>query len=327
MSLSDLLTDPILIVSFDRIDVEQEETNNTESGKKADPKDAEIIAKQDIIDRFLTSDSYLKRIRIPILITDALQTQVVGTNSSTGKTVTYVLNEPKLSNNNNSVSVELTLKNNIGDLSVISDILTAIFTRMFNDYQTSARASFFGHNLCIFNGFITGVNRATVSSTNQERLNLTFERAENNPREKEKPEVPKTPADNVLPNPNNPNPTDPAVLSDVSTQAANDNAGGSAAGRLFYWYDLGTIETYTNAPVPEIEGTETVNRLDFVVYHAKSYDFAGVIREAITLFYDDVYLPLNLNNHSPYYKQNAAGQGYAVTSQYGHLWLGVESVL
>ncbi len=45
MSLSEILSDPILIVSFDRIAQEQTETSETSSAKKPDVSDAEREAR------------------------------------------------------------------------------------------------------------------------------------------------------------------------------------------------------------------------------------------------------------------------------------------
>lgn len=327
--------DPILIISMDLIEVTDSDIADVISISKPDVTDKEIEEKKDIIQRLLTSDSWNKQIRIPILITDALSVQMVGSNSSTGKTVNYVDNEPKVSNLNNSVSIELTLKNNVGDLSIIADILSAVFTRVFNRYTTSARASFFGHNICIFNGYLTGVNRQTVANTDKERLNLTFERANDNPSTDEldeQPTVPdavggKTSTPSPLPPFEIPNTVTPPSLNGIGIQSnhANPSAGGAVGDRVFLWYNVGGLPQTLDSIVPLIFNTVTVNRLGFKILVAQSNDFSGTLRQAITIVYDDVNMPLGLNSHFPYFKpRKNKPLGYAITTQNGWLYIGVE---
>lgn len=337
MAILDGNGDPILIVSMDLIEVTEQDIADSISIFKPLVSDAEIQRKKDIIDRLLTSDSWNKRIRIPILITDVLQVQMVGSNASNGKTVDYMVNgDVSINNMNNNVSVELSLKNSIGDLSVIGDILSAVFTRVFTRYTSSARASFFGHNVCIFNGYLTGVNRQTVGDSDKERMNLTFERANDNPETEEKEETATVPdkVDGKVSTPASeppfeiPKDVDPALAGvGVGIQAnANPNAGGAVGDRVFYWYNIGGLDDYLISDVPQVASVKNVNRLSFNTNVARSFDLNGVFRQAITIIYDGVNLPLGLNGHYPYFSPKIdSALGYAITTQNGWLYIGIET--
>jgi len=316
---------PILILSMDRVEEENTQTSKVISANSPDVTDQEREEKKGIIERFKSSDSFIKTIRVPIFIEDAINVQQVGSNSGTGKTIDYIGQEPVFSSFSDSVSVELSIKNNVGDLSVAADLFSAAIQKVFGRVDgASARASFFGHSVCIFNGYITGVNRTTVAGTDQERMNLTFERQKNQQEETVKEE---SEPQNTDPSGDPPDALPPVEgLSAPTANASSANAGGAVGDKVFYWYNIGALGSVQTAIVPEIFSVDKVNRLDYEIMRASSLDFSGVERQAITVLYDGVYLPLGLNNHYPYYKQKPDSTlGYAVTTKNGWLWLGIEA--
>jgi len=323
--ISEFQLAPVLILSFDRTEDEIFDIATSLQLEEAAVTDLERIKKGEVWEETITSDAVNKIIRIPIIIDDALlPMHHVGSSTSTVKTVTYPDNTsaPIITNSTNRVSVRIELKSSLGKLSAASDIWHAIQEKTNDLFSSIARASFFGSTICIFNGYLTSIVRQTVDGTDREVLNLSFERASAvtepaQPKEAAPVSPTATPLVPAAP------PESPSIL-EVQSQA-NANAGGSTGGRLFLWYSLGTREDILARPLPQYTEIEAVARVLPIIHKVETLDFSGTLRSAITIEYDEVYIPLSLNNHNPYYMAKTPSYGYAVSEVEGIIYLGLES--
>ena len=323
----------ILILSFDEVTSIANDLASVLSGVSPDVTDLERYTDASDLTKFILSDINEKGIRIPIVIDDSLlPVQHVSSSTNTRKSITYDEDNPVLSNGSNSVSVQLRIKSSLTSLSTASDIFYAIADQIFPRFTTSPRASFFGATICIFNAYITGINRQTVNGSDLEILNLTFERAPN--------EVESDTQEDIAPE--NPEPLATPIQQDTATGTITTTAteitdfqptGKTNAGdRLFYWYNLGDLETIFDRDLPQFTGLEVVNRLEYIIHKSDLDSIVvtdGVIETVRRLFltveYNGVYIPLGLNDFYPYYKAKNESVGYATYALDGDLYLGIES--
>lgn len=328
MSLSEYSRSSILLVSLDFQPDELTTTDKVIVKSETEPEvtDKERAAISEFLDRFLTNDSYDKGTRIPIIIDDRIiPAQHVGSSINMAKAVDYDAEDNiTVTLQENSISVTIDIKNNITKVSSAADLLTGVIDAMHRLYTTYPRVSWFSATACIFNGYLTSVRRQTVYGTDRETVTLDIEQAVQNPEPDAQVEIV---------NANETPQAEPPQLEDTTggAQAASSpsvqdiapapiEGRTNADGRLFMWYPLLTVEAIDQAPVPQIFGTQTVNRLPFEVYKTQGFDFDLQPRACTTLHYNDVNIPLNLNGNSPYYRD-----GYAVAESEGYLWLGVEA--
>lgn len=322
MALSDVFKKPVLIFSFDPVEVTEEELANTMSGAEQEFSEAQILAKKSAVAKFLESDVFNKKIRVPIVIDEAeIPAQITGAGTQTRNNVDYDLDDPIITASNNSVSVRIQLKSSLASISPASDIFFAIADKIFERYTVSPRVSFFGSTVCIYNGYLIGIGRTTENNSDREILTLQFERSKNeSPQDEieEKEPVNETPTEK------------PPFEIDLPGAQAEGSPffGGNAEGRLFTWYLLGKIEDLVSLDIPEIYSEDTILNQDYRILISNTAGFDGENQLLINVVYQGNSLPLGLNNHFPYYKPSFEDPsiGYAVDQVDGNLFLGVESV-
>ena len=174
---------PMLLVGFDEVDEQTEELVNALSGAQGETSTVEAFQSYQTKIKNLASDVYKKQIRVPIVISDVIGIQHTGSASFTRKEVFYDNDDVVLSNETNSLTVKLEMKSALSTLSSAVDLFYALADKNMTRWGTNPRASFFSPNFCIYNAYLTGINRTGTASTDKEFLLLTFERTAKEPEE------------------------------------------------------------------------------------------------------------------------------------------------
>ena len=278
-------TVPILAFAVDKMPKFYQEAIDAISNFFPDVKESEILAGAQRLNNFLLSDVNQKENRIFIPITDKLlPIHYVSGASSGGKNMTYVDDVPTATTNGQSVTLRFEIQNSLSKLSAISDILYAITNRIGVQNTNDARVSFFGGSICVYNGYLKGINRSTVQNTNKEVVSLTIEIAQDDTKPDEIAEVPgETPKEikeleNIVPE-------SIGALLDETQLPADDIPEG------FLYYQAITLEELANANLATIYSVKNILRRDYRVFNIESLDVAGV-RNMTTIEYNGIYLAL-----------------------------------
>lgn len=167
---------PVLAIAMDNSPDFYNEAAETISISDSAVSESEILSGLDRLNQFFYADVTQKQNRIYIPITDKLlPVHFTGGNSASGKVVTYQGDEPTITEAGNTVTLQFEMLNAMSQLSIISDILYAIANKTASQPTTSARVSFFSPTLCIYNAYMVGINRATVTATDKEVISITLE--------------------------------------------------------------------------------------------------------------------------------------------------------
>ena len=298
------------------------EIQNGTSKAESTQTEKEVIESVEFLDRFLKTDVKKKLTRMPIIFDDSfIPAHHVGSSTNMNKFVDYDQKEVAVEPASNGLSIQIQIKNSLSAFSTIAAIFSGLTYGEYDLFTTNPRVSFFSANTCIFNAYLSGVTRQTEPGSDMEAINLSLEHSEPNP---DDPADPKAGAESDTP-------TDvpPFELSDdFDAPAAAAEVVGLPAdlnktntdGRVFFWYRLTSLLLVTLQEPPQLFGIKTVNNLPYEVHHVESIDLEGQLRQAITVRYDRVYLPVGMDGHYPYYNN-----GYAVDVVDGLLFLGIEA--
>lgn len=175
--ISDILNTPVLAIAIDDMPSIYNDAINSISEAIPEVSDSEILSSLESAKQFTLSDVNDKLNRLYLPITDKLlPIHYTASNSSSGKTITYDTEGiPNIAEAGNTYTLQFEISNNLTTLSTISDILYAIVTKNSVQQASHPRVSFYGGSLCIFNAYLIGVTRATVSNTDKEIIGLTLE--------------------------------------------------------------------------------------------------------------------------------------------------------
>lgn len=284
--LNDLFKTPILAIALDDMPTVFQEAAESISNLFPDVSEAEIFQSIDQFNQSALSDIAQKRNRIFIPITDKLlPIHYSGGSADSGK---RVVNQPKtgvpvLVDGSNSVTLRFEILSSMSQLSTISDMLFSLTNKLHKKQTSSARVSFFGSSICIFNGYLSSVNRSTVDGSNQEIVSMTIEIAQDEDRGETEREKPKTPSEK-------PNEIDlpPAPSAKFSTYEQIEEANIPTGYNLYSLMSLADIEA---SGVPQIDSSENVLRRPFTIYNVVSADTNGA-RAMQTVRYNGQFLAL-----------------------------------
>ena len=282
-------TVPILAFAVDNMPKFYQEAVDAISNFFPDVKESEILAGAERLNQFLLSDVSEKQNRIFIPITDKLlPIHYVSGASSGGKNMTYVDDVPTATTNGQSVTLRFEIQNSLSKLSAISDILYAITNRIGVQNTNDARVSFFGGSICIYNGYLKGINRSTVTSTNKEVVSLTIEIAQDDTAPDEIAEVPGETPKELLKSVEEFTPESVGILVDEInyTQLTAEQIPEG-----FLYYQAITLEQLANANLATIYSVNNILRREYRVFNIESLDVAGV-RVMTTIEYNRIYLAL-----------------------------------